>query len=44
MLTRICQGNPEKNKAWPVEYIDNNEGIKRIIDMQYIEDSEIKIF
>ena len=33
----VCLGNPEKNKAWPVDYIDNSEGIQKIIDSQYME-------
>ncbi len=32
----IVDGNPIKNIAWPVDYIDNNEGIKRIVDSQYL--------
>ena len=32
----ICLGNPVKNVAWSVDYIDNNRGIQRIIDSQYI--------
>jgi len=32
----ICKGNPEKNKAWPVEYIDNNEGTARVTDSQFL--------
>jgi hypothetical protein len=40
----ICQGNPEKNKAWPVDYIDNNKGIQRVIDSQYIDSVHIKEF
>ncbi len=41
---RICLGNPSKNKAWPVDYIDNNEGIKRVVDCQYLEDKNIVKF
>jgi len=40
----ICQGNPIKNKAWPVEYIDNNKGIQRIVDSQYLDRNSIKKF
>ncbi|MEC5157087.1 hypothetical protein [Chryseobacterium sp. MP_3.2] len=41
---KICRGNPSKNKAWPVEYIDNNKGIQRIVDSQYIFSENIKTF
>lgn len=41
---QICLGNPEKNKAFPVDYIDNNEGIQRIVDCQYINSVNIKKF
>lgn len=37
----ICNGNPEKNKAWPVDYIDNNQGIQRIVDSLYCEHQKI---
>lgn len=40
----ICNGNPDKNKAWPVEYIDANKGIQRIVDSQYLESDNIKTF
>lgn len=40
----ICFGNPEKNKAWPVEYIDNNKGIQRIVDSQYLDNDNIEDF
>ncbi len=40
----ICLNNPDKNKAWPVDYIDNNQGIQRIIDSQYIRSENIKQF
>lgn len=40
----ICQGNPEKNRAWSVEYIDNNEGIQKIVDSQYLDSSKVKNF
>ena len=41
---KICLHNPVKNKAWSVEYIDNNYGIQRIIDSQYLDSSQIEIF
>lgn len=41
---QICNMDPEKNKAWPVDYIDNNKGIQRIVDSQYLESSNIKKF
>lgn len=41
---KICRGNPSKNKAWPVEYIDKNKGIQRIVDSQYIFSEHIKTF
>ena len=41
---QICNGNPKKNKAWAVEYIDGNKGIQRIVDCQYLEYDNIKIF
>lgn len=34
---KICLGNPEKNKAWPVDYIENNEGIQKVVDSQYLD-------
>lgn len=40
----ICLGNPEKNKAWSVDYIDNNEGVQRVVDSQYLEEDNIKQF
>lgn len=40
----ICNGNPDKNKAWPVDYIDGNKGIMRIVDAQYLDLEEIKKF
>ncbi len=39
---KICQGNPEKNKAWPVDYIDSNNGIQRIVDCQFLSNNYIK--
>jgi hypothetical protein len=41
---KICEGNPEKNKAWAVDYIDNNKGIQRIVDSQYLDSDNIKVF
>ena len=41
---KICQGNPEKNKAWAVDYIDNNEGTARVTDSQYLDNSNIITF
>lgn len=41
---RICEGNPAKNKAWPVEYIDNNEGTARVTDSQYLSNGHIVKF
>lgn len=40
----ICLNNPEKNKAWEVNYIDKNKGIQRIVDSQYLESSNIVNF
>lgn len=40
----ICMGNPEKNKAWPVEYIDNNKGTAPVTDGQYLEGENIVVF
>jgi hypothetical protein len=40
----ICKGNPQKNIAWPVDYIDNNKGIQRIMDSQYLESNKIAYF
>jgi len=40
----ICLGNPEKNKAWPVDYIDSNEGVQKIVDSQYLDQNNIKQF
>lgn len=39
---QLCQGNPEKNKAWPVEYIEMNA--VRVTDHQYLKSSHIKNF
>jgi hypothetical protein len=41
---KICKDNPVKNKAWPVDYIDSNEGIQRIVDSQYLRSTNIKDF
>ncbi len=41
---RICQGNPKKNIAWPVSYIDNCEAIQKIVDVQYLNNREIQKF
>ncbi len=41
---KICLGNPEKNKAWPIDHIDNHEGIQRVIDHQFMDRSNIKVF
>jgi hypothetical protein len=41
----ICTNNPEKNVAWPVDYIDNNEkGIQRVIDSQHMDSNNVKNF
>lgn len=40
----IVNANPIKNKAWSKEYIDNNRGIQRIVDSQYIDSENIKKF
>lgn len=41
---QICTGNPEKNKAWTVDYIDNNKGIQRVTDAQYLDSANIFVF
>lgn len=41
---KICTNNPEKNKAWPVSYIDGNSGNQTVTDCQYLDSSQIKIF
>jgi hypothetical protein len=41
---KICEGDPEKNKAWPVDYIDNNKGTARVTDAQYLEKENIVTF
>lgn len=40
----ICQNNPEKNKAWPVDYIDKNQGTAPVTDSQYLETANIVKF
>jgi hypothetical protein len=40
----ICLGNPKKNIAWPVDYIDNNEGNQKVTDSQYLKPINIKTF
>lgn len=40
----ICLNNPSKNRAWPVEYINENDGIQRIVDSQYLDDFMIENF
>lgn len=41
---KICIGNPEKNKAWPVDYIDRNKGIQRTVDSQFLDFDKIFTF
>jgi hypothetical protein len=41
---KICEGNPHKNKAWEVEYIENNKGTARVTDSQYLEKDKIVVF
>lgn len=41
---KICTENPIKNKAWAVDYINNNKGIQRVVDCQYLEYDKIKTF
>lgn len=41
---KICNGNPEKNKAWPVDYIDNNKGVQRVTDSQHLDSNYIAVF
>lgn len=41
---KICKGNPTKNRAWSKEYIDNNKGIQRIVDCQYLDYEEVTEF
>ncbi len=41
---KICLNNPEKNKAWPVDYIDKSEGVIRVVDHQYLKRINIKKF
>lgn len=39
---KIWEGNPEKNIVWPAHYIDNNPGIQRVVDSQYMESDRIR--
>ena len=32
----ICEVDPKKYKAWPVEYIVNNDGTATVTDSQYL--------
>ena len=41
---KICANNPDKNVAWPVDYIDNNKGIQRVVDGQYVYNNVAKKF
>lgn len=41
---RICKGSPKQHIAWPVEHIDNNKGIQRIVDSQYVFSENAKTF
>lgn len=41
---KICLENPEKNAAWPVDYIDNNKGVQRVVDSQYLSPGNIQNF
>lgn len=41
---KICENNPNKNKAWPVEYIDNNPGTTRVTDCQNLNKENIVNF
>lgn len=41
---KICKENSGKNKAWSKEYIDNNKGIQRIVDSQYLDYEKITEF
>ncbi len=40
----ICNGQPDKNKAWPVDYINNNKGTSRVTDSQYLGEENIVKF
>lgn len=40
----ICNGQPDKNKAWPVDYINNNKGTARVTDSQYLHEENIVDF
>lgn len=41
---KICRGNPDKNKAWPVDYINSCEGVQQIVDHQYLDFKQIQKF
>lgn len=41
---KICLGNPEKNIAWPVDYIDNSSGLQKIVDSQYLDYKMVQSF
>ncbi len=40
----ICEHNPNKNKAWPVEYINENEGTQMVTDSQCLATENIVNF
>lgn len=40
----ICNGQPDKNKAWPVDYINNNKGTATVTDSQYLDNENIVDF
>lgn len=40
----ICLEQPDKNKAWPVDYIENNEGTARVTDDQFLDKKVIVKF
>lgn len=37
---QIVHSNPEKFKAWPVDYINNNPGTAMVTDSQYLDISQ----
>ena len=41
---KICNGDSKKNKAWEVDYIDNNKGNQRVTDSQHLDYDNIKKF
>lgn len=41
---KICNGNPEKNKAWLVDDIDYNIGTHLTTDCQYLNNDSIVKF